>query len=179
MAGHCQVFVAVNKIFIYGGITAINKSLHYEYSNEAYLWLNESWLSIPKENPCPIVGQNLAFQQPCAVTVQSNCTKIIVVTFSDGISCTSILNLSTFEWAILNGKEGDTSIPIGGHLAASLDKSRMFYLGGIYYKPQETQSLDVYELSEFGWHITDVKSPFGTASNKTKSYPSMHNVSFH
>ncbi len=156
--------------------TSLNKtldSLKFIYSNKAYLWVNETWLSIKKENPCSNDGQDLAFQQTCVERIISNETQIVIVTFGNKTSCTSILNLDTYDWSRVN----DVSMPIGGHLVTSLDRTRVFYLGGLYYKREESQSLDVYELSSAIWMLAaEAKLPFGISSNETKSYPSVHNV---
>ncbi len=182
LAGHCQVPVSNEQVFIYGGISSITLNETFDgqvkqtltYSNEAFLWVNETWLSIMNENPCSNNGQDLAFQQPCTKRILLNQTQIIIITFGNKNSCTSILNLNTHGWIIIDDTE--VSIPIGGHLVTSLDKTRVFYLGGLYYSPEEKQSLDVYELSSNGWLLTQAKLPFGISSNETKSYPSLHNV---
>ncbi len=177
LAGHCQIHTSDGHMLIYGGITAINMSFNanferYQFSNVAYLWSNKSWSEAPNENPCSNNGQDLAFQQPCAVR-DSNVTEAIIVTFTERKACSSILNLDTLNWSIV---EGGVKIPIGGHLVTSLDKQRVFYLGGIYYVPQEIQSMDVFELDFNGWHLIKAKLPIGISSNETKSYPSLHNV---
>ena len=73
----------------------------------------------------------------------------------------------------------DVEIPIGGHLVTSIDKSRIFYMGGIYHGPPEHQTLDVFELGLKGWELIVAKLPFGISSNDTRSYPSLHNVTLH
>ncbi len=181
LAGHCQVFIGDGQVFIYGGITAIgfNETLNgieqiFKYSNQAYLWRDESWLTIPHKNPCSNDMQDLAFQQPCTQRIVSNQSQIVIETFSKRTSCTSILNLNTYHWSMLN--DAGVNIPIGGHLVTSSDKSRVFSLGGLYYAPEEIQSLDVYELGSNGWEMIEAKLPYGISSNETKSYPSSHNV---
>ncbi len=175
-AGHCQLHFDKDKIFIYGGITT-SDSGNLTYTNRAYVWSNGNWLRVPAINPCDNDAQDLSFQQPCTSRVEENRIEVIVVTFYYINTCTSILNLLTNEWTTVHSSE--INIPIGGHLVASLDKSRVFYLGGLYYKQEETQSLDVYELNSDGWRMIEAKLPFGIASNVTKSYPSLHNVTLH
>ncbi len=147
---------------------------YFKYSNNAYVWSNESWSLIPTENPCSNEGQNLAFQQPCTKRFMSNQTEMVIITFGNKNPCTSILNLDSYEWSKVNITQDD--IPTGGHLVTSIDKKCVFYLGGLYYEPQERQSFDVYELSDAGWQLTEAKVPFGISSNETKSYASLHNV---
>ncbi len=182
LAGHCQLFIAEGQILVFGGINAvtfnntvrgqIHQNIHY--SNKAYLWSNETWSEVPTENPCPIEGQDLAYQQPCTNRVQSNQMDVIIVTFAKGNSCTSIFNLLTYNWSSVTGTK--TNIPIGGHLVTSLDETRVFYIGGLYHKPNTMQSLDVYELVNNEWRLTEAKLPFGISSNETKTYHSLHNV---
>ncbi len=137
------------------------------------MWTNGSWSLIPTENPCSNNGQDLAFLQPCTLRVAN---EIIIVTFTNRNTCTSILNLQTYNWILLNTTY--VNIPIGGHLVTSVDKSRVFYLGGLDHKKDalETQSLDIYELNYNGWNLIEAKLPFGISSNATGSYSSMHNV---
>ena len=166
-------------MLIYGGVTSvyINRTINlqtYAYSNQAYIWQNESWSTVHTTNPCSNQGQDLAFQQPCTSRIVSNQTQVVVITFGKQTPCTSLLNLNTYEWSMVNGTR--KSIPIGGHLVTSLDKKRVFYLGGIYYKPEESQSLNVFELDFNGWQLTKTKLPFGISSNETSSFPSLHNV---
>ncbi len=181
LAGHCQVFTTKGQVVIYGGITAIthNKSIngevqYYQYSNEAYIWSHKSWQMVPNKNPCPIKGQDLAFQQPCASRKRLTEDEVVIITFRNGNPCTSILNLNSHAWAMVDSP--DFNIPIGGHLVTSLDNYGIFYLGGLYSEPQLTQSLDVYELKSDGWQLIEAKLPYGISSNETKSYPSLHNV---
>ncbi len=173
MAGHCQLHLDEDKVFIYGGITSSNSS-KLNYTNRAYIWSNGDWSRVPMENPCNNNNQDLSLQQPCMSRVRDNLKEIIIVTFRYTNTCTSILNLLTHDWTIVIG--GDKNIPIGGHLVASLDKSRIFYLGGLYNKPKQAQSLHVYELDTNGWRMIKAKLPFGIASHETKSFPSLHNV---
>ncbi len=180
LAGHCQLFITKGQVFLYGGVTSnASDAKSYRpairYSNEAFLWFNNSWSEIPSENPCTNNGQDLAFQQPCTLRKQANDTEVIIVTFTNRKSCTSKLNLYSFNWTMIQMSD----IPIGGHLVTSIGNNRVFYLGGLYYKPKETQSLDVFELGSTGWQIIKAKLPFGIASNVTKSYPSQHNVTLH
>lgn len=177
LSGHCQIFIEKGHVLIYGGITSVrfnNSKQYFEYSNQAFYWSNGSWLHIFQENPCGNNGQDLSFQQPCVSRMRSNDAEAIIVTFVNGSSCTSILNLRTRTWMVVGSFK--TNIPIGGHLVTSLDKSRVFYLGGLYYEPHETQSLDIYELKASGWRLIEPKLPFGISSNETKSYRSSHNV---
>ncbi len=182
LSGHCQIFINKNRVFIYGGVNSIHFNqtvtgqniVTYLYSNKAYLWVNETWFFIPEENPCLNKGQDLTFQQPCIEMIESNQTRVVIVTFGNETSCTSILNLDTFKWSRID--DAETLIPIGGHLVTSLDKTRVFHLGGIYFRLEETQSLDIYELTSIGWEMSEAKLPFGISSNETKSYPSQHNV---
>ncbi len=147
----------------------------YEYSNSAYLWSSGNWSLIQTKNPCGNDGQNLAFEQPCTSRVRSNVTELVVVTFNKTNSCTSIFNLISYNWSIVNAMNVD--IPFGGHLITSIDQTRVFYLGGIYFiDHEETQSLDVFELGVNGWQLIVAKLPFGIASNETKIYQSLHNV---
>ena len=129
---------------------------------------------IPEENPCPIIEQDLAFQQPCTSIADGHDTKVVIVTFRNRKSCTSKLNLQTHDWERIPTNE--VNIPIGGHLMTSIDGTRVFYLGGIYYEPREVQSLDIFELTASGWTLIVAKLPFQVSSNETKSYPSLHNV---
>ncbi len=180
LAGHCQVLLCYGRVFIYGGVSSIyvDRTMQtFNYSNQAYLWVNDSWSSIPVKNPCSNKGQDLAFQQPCAEQIISNQTLVVIVTFIKRVSCTSILNLNTYEWTKVNNV--DVLIPIGGHLVMSIDKTSVFYMGGLYYKPEESQSLDIFELGSNGWRLIEAKLPFGISSNETKSYPSTHNITMH
>ncbi len=179
LAGHCQLYIAEGKVFIYGGITTnpVNTTewfINTNYSNEAYMWSGDNWFKIPKENPCSNNGQDLAFQQSCAQRIKSDRIEVVVVTFNKKKACTSIINLLSNGWTRINGS--DVKIPFGGHLVTSLDKSKVFYLGGIYYEPQEVQSYDVYELKPNDWQLTIAELPIAISSNLTKSYPSLHNV---
>ncbi len=181
LAGHCQVFIGIEQVFIYGGITAIvyNATLNaitqsFKYSNQAYLWNDQSWLTIPHKNPCSNNMQDLAFQQPCTQKIISNRSEIVIVTFRKRASCTSILNMKSYDWSMVN--DASVNIPIGGHLVTAIDKIRVFYLGGLYYEPEESQSLDVFELGSNGWKMIKAKLPYGILSNETKSYPSSHNI---
>ena len=97
--------------------------------------------------------------------------EVIVATFGNGTSCTSILNLFTYEWDLVDAK--NTNIPVGGHLVTSIDESRVFYLGGTY---NGSPSLNVYKLFQTGWSMTKAKLPFDIVSNKVMTYPSLHNV---
>ncbi len=183
LAGHCQLHIDNDQLFIFGGITSITINGTYRnyqvegfhYSNKAYLWSKGNWLQIPEENPCSNDGQDLAFQQPCTTRVKSDEIEVVIVTFSQRKACTSVLNLNTLQWSMIDISK--VTIPIGGHLVTSLDKSRVFYLGGIYYDHEiSMQSLDMYELGANGWELKDVKLPFGVGSNETYSYASLHNV---
>ncbi len=169
--------INTGQVLIYGGVTSIrlNGTKHiFDYSNEAYLWSNESWSLIPIENPCPINGQNLVYRQPCTSRTKANEIEVIIVTFAQKQPCTSILNLNSLNWTIILSK--DVNIPIGGHMVTSLDKARVFYLGGLNNEHPIAQSLDVFELGMNGWELTKAKLPFGIASHNTISYPSLHNV---
>ena len=179
LAGHCQVRIAKDKLLVYGGVTSISilnyTTPSYECSNQAYIMSNETWSLVPMTNPCTNNGQNLAYQQPCTSRMHGNDTEIVIVTFNQTNSCTSILNIKTYQWILLHT---DVDIPLGGHLVTSLDKTRVFYLGGIFNGPRAhyDQSLDVYELGSSGWKLTIAKLPFGIVSNETRSYPSLHNI---
>ncbi len=173
LAGHCQVYIGHGKVFIYGGIKSIGNQIHgFNYSNQAYIWSQQGWSDVPTENPCSNNGQDLAFQQLCTTYGE---TKVVIVTFSKRKPCTALLDLITYMW----NKVSVNDIPIYGHLVTSLDKTRAFYLGGIYHEEQqEVESFDVYELEYDGWRMTMAKLPFGIVSNETKSHPSVHNVTF-
>ncbi len=182
LAAHCHIFIDQGQTFIYGGITSVTSNAtttiiqSWEYSNDAYIWINGNWSRIPQESPCSNADQDLAYQQPCAARIESEQVEIAMVTFSRGKSCTSVLNLFTYAWSLVDASK--VNIPIGGHLVTSVDKSQVFYLGGLYYTPQEIQSFDVYQLVSTGWKLTNAKLQFGISSNETKSYPSTHNVTF-
>ncbi len=168
LAGHCQLFITTNTILVYGGVTVINTNnfmgqvtYKTEYSNQAFIWSHYIWSNISTDNPCSNNGQDLSLQQPCTKRAKANHTDIIIVTFANATSCTSILNLVTYDWDIVNVT--NTNIPIGGHLVTSVDNSRVFYMGGIL--PGQRQALDVYELTQTGWQITEPKLPYGIGSN--------------
>ena len=118
----------------------------------------------------------MAFQQSCTTRVHLNYTEVIIVTFfHNSKSCTSKLNLNSYTWYKV--EDIDVNIPIGGHLATSIDKHEVYYLGGLYKTHlKEVQSLDAYKLGPKGWQLKEAKLPFGISSNETKSYPSLHNV---
>ena len=131
MAGHCQILVNNDTMFIYGGINRINAT---KFSNEAWLYNNETgWRKIPATNPCPnmVYGLPLVNYRPEETTFRPTCAYrlndkghkfkgVVIETIEGrmglGISprpCFSILNLNTYEWQFI---EASLHMGIGGFL---------------------------------------------------------------
>ena len=153
LAGHCQLNLGNEKLFIYGGLTAIdtvtiNGRLHYpyNYSNIAWTYENKKWMQIPLESPCPKMSLDQMTFQQCSLKGHSD-----IITLSHDYeletTCTSVLNIKALTWI----KVESMSMKLGGFLMNGFDSSRLFYFGGLRTNRNMSHELSIQEFDNYGW----------------------------
>ncbi len=169
LAAHCQVSTGNGLLFLYGGL--VNKTI---VNNEAFIWSDnfKRWSQIPTKSPCPISRYvSTSFEQPCLLKPPD---EVIIITqyFDTLTTCTSVLNLSTFEWKTLTTSN---NLPLGGKLLMGLNDVDVYYLGGFKNeKPVKT----VYKLDS-NWMLTSHVLPFEMSTKESIIFPSTLNMSQH
>ena len=161
MAAHCQVSISNGKILIYGGITEINENNsnnehNFEHDNEAYIWANGKWLKVNSSSPCPSSRQPVTILQQCALK-GPDLVVIIAQNFNDFTTCTSLLNVTSFEWHQITSTDNKL-LPIGGFILTGVDLNSIYYFGG-YFASSDSNNKTVFELTN-KWTMTTMKLPF-------------------
>ncbi len=167
MAGHCQLHVLNGTILIYGGLTTLNLNVSAEHNGYPILefsnlaWIlddkKDMWTNVKTNSPCDSSRLPPTMMQQC---VKKGPSEVVILhqNFEDFSTCTSLLNVATFEWVkIASSQMG--KLPLGGFMLSGVQPFTTFYLGGYNYD-LSTSNNTVYELTN-KWELTNTQLAFG------------------
>ncbi len=137
LIGHCQVYLGVGNIFVYGGINNTNSWIWHETT--------QKWHSIPSVSPCegrgfPYENLNLIHKDQCTLVNDT-----FIVTLRN--NCTSMLDTKDMRWTTIS----EQKLPLNGYLLSGVDPSQLFYIGG---------SDKIFQWLNNEWTLMAVKLPF-------------------
>ncbi len=180
-AAHCQLNIGNSSILIYGGIKDKNNTtpatmwtliIHH---NLAWIWndIDRNWTEIKAKSPCPESRQPPYIMQQCTMR---NTEEIIILTqnFNDMSTCTSILNVKTFEWTMITSSRSN-ELPLGGFILTGNNPSKIFYLGG-YHNNEQSNNRTIHELDNNEWRLNMYKLPFAMTGFDSKFWPEQVNM---
>ncbi len=167
MAGHCQVYIGNNTVFIYGGVASLSGNTSVlngypvlKYSNLAWIGNGYQWSMVPTNSPCPSSNLPPTIMQQCALKGNSE-VAILHQNFLDFSTCTSLLNIKTFEWTKVTHSLTD-DLPLGGFILQGIESHRTFYIGGNSQHDRTDDMKRVFELTN-RWELLKTKLEFGIA----------------